>query len=200
ADVPASAVTLASTGTSVTFFAWAAPVAGTDATTNGCSSSTAGTFVNNSNTTNLATNVQNALLSCEGSPYNVALTSSTTGATVTVFTKAVGTTATMTVGGTMVGSGLAWGSTTSPGSNGAQSGTCSSGTGNFGLSSTAATMAGFLVTAINACTSNTGVTATNGSGGAFTVQNVAPGNFTLNTTGTSVTNSTFFNWGSVTAG
>lgn len=189
ADAPGSAISIAPTGTSATNFNWTGGTGthtGTDGTAS-CSS-----FVNTGNTTTLAGNINTALGNCSG------ITTSTSTNTVTVFTTATGTGATLTnLGGT---ASVSWGTTTSQGSNGTQAGTCASGAGNYGLSGTPATTMGFVVTAINACTTSTGVTATTGSGGAFTVTAQNPGAFTFNTTGTSVTNSTFFNWGTVTAG
>jgi hypothetical protein len=179
-------------------FTWGAITNGADLGAPTCTGAS-GQFINsNLSTAALGTNFYNALSLCTNVTSAATVTSTAGGAIV----------ATLAIGATNAkltyteNSGVFGWTGTSPlsGGNGTAGGSCSGGTGLFGLSTTPATMAGYLVTAINACTSSTGVTATNGTLGAFTLTVASPGNLTFNGTGTVVQNSNFFAWGTFNAG
>src|SRR5438093_46042 len=97
---PGSAVTLDTSGTTANNFSWASVTAGTDGS-NGCSSSTVGTFVNSNTNTTLAGNLATAITNCHNSfsAVNATATQGTGGNTnqtiVTDFTPGTGPTLTV---------------------------------------------------------------------------------------------------------
>ncbi|MGD0792933.1 MAG: hypothetical protein ABR920_14295 [Terriglobales bacterium] len=165
--------------------------------TNGCTSTTAGTFIVSSLPATVASNLANAINACNSSFPTVGVTAYSTGTVVTIASTTLGSPAsTLTLGGNA--SNFVWSAVTtgSPGSNGCTSAT----TGTFASGSSNAAEASNIAAAINACNSSypaVGVTASYTSGSTFTVSSVAAGPYLA--VGAS-NNSGLFSWGTLTAG
>jgi hypothetical protein len=200
ADAPGTAVTLASTGTSATGFSWAAPVAGTDGS-NACTSSSAGTFINNGNGTTQAGYINTALnsTSCK-TTYAVAVTSTTSTNTVTVTTTALGSGASLTVGASETDANVSW-SSVAAGTDGTNSSTQFT----YWQGSNYLSSAQVATNIANAVNSNTTLQGSSGVGAAANTPASGNVTFTANVIGTGsfvVTPTSFsaFTAGSLTAG
>ncbi len=165
--------------------------------TNGCTSTTAGTFIVSSTPATAATNLANAINACNTSYAAVGVTAYATGAVVRIASTTFGSPASsLTLGGTA--SNFLWSSVTTGSSptNGCTSAT----TGTFASRSSTAAVASNIAAAINACNSSypaVGLTATYASGSRFTVSGTAGGPYLA--VGAS-NNTNLFTWGAVTAG
>ncbi len=163
--------------------------------TNGCTSSTAGTFIVSTYPSTSATNLANAINACNTSYSAVGVTASATGNVVTVASTTLGSpTSSLTLSNTA--SNFVWSTvTTGSPSNGCSSAT----TGTFASGANTAAEAANIAAAINACNSSypaVGVTASYTSGSTFTVSSVAGGPYLA--VGAS-NNTGLFSWGTVTA-
>jgi hypothetical protein len=164
--------------------------------TNGCTSSTAGTFIVSSYPSTVATNLANAINACNTSYSAVGVTAYATGNVVTIASTTLGIApSNLTLGGNA--SNFVWsGVTTGSPSNGCTSAIA----GTFASGSSIAAEAANIAAAINACNSSypaVGVTASYSSGSTFTVSSVAAGPYLA--IGAS-NNTGLFSWGTLTPG
>ena len=195
AAAPGSAVTLS--GTSPAGFSWSAFTLGNDTGAGTCTSSTAGTFVNNGVANTIAANIYNTLISAScTTTYSSGVTAThATGNTFVVTANVLGSSPAFTATGSTA-TVISWG-TTSGGSNGTNS--CSGSgpwTATFVTSTTLSTIEAGVTAAINACTSGTtNVTAT----GNAVVSASVPGSGSTLTVG-ATNNTGIFSWSGVTPG
>ena len=180
-------------------YSWSGVTAGTNGTTNGCTSSTAGTFVTSNTTATLASNVAAAINSCNGS-FGVGTTATASTNTVTATSTTLGT-STFSVGENIV-TGFAWGATTA-GSNGSTtcSGSAPNFSGTFIASPTTSTLATNLATTINTAGCAAAGVAASASGSSVTVTDSTPGDATVSAFSVGGANlAGIYSWGAPTTG
>src|ERR1043166_6844524 len=174
------------------------PSGGTILGPNSCSSSTAGTFLTNSNTTTEAGNLATAINSCHTSFAAVGVTAGSATNTTTGTAVAPGSAVTLNSSATTANN-FSWGSV-SAGTDVSAGCPSVSTAGFFVNANTASTLASNLASAINSCHgsfSAVQVTATNPSANQAQVTQVTPGSTPTLTVGPE---SSVFSWGSVPGG